>query len=194
MSEEAWAVPRMRDDPDFDLVRAMAAGDSQALESLYARHGPGLLTYLVAQLGQRAVAEEVLQDVMLAAWNGAAHFRGDSQVRTWLLSIARHRAANARRRRTPGRAPLDEETLVAGDPHPSTSLEQQEKRGSIRRALTQLSEEQRETLELVFFHELSGDEVALVTGVALGTVKSRLHRAKAALRKLLEREEAGNAR
>ena len=191
MSVQAWTISLMHVDPDTELVRAMAAGDSRALADLYTRHGPGLLAYLVGQLGQQALAEEVLQDVMLAAWQGAARFRGDSQVRTWLLGIARYRAINARRR-TSATAPLDAVHLVADDP--SAGVEQQEEQGAVRHALAQLPAEQRETLELVFFHGLSGADVATVTGVAPGTVKSRLHRAKAALRTLLDREESRDAR
>jgi RNA polymerase sigma-70 factor (ECF subfamily) len=183
----------MRDDPDLGLLQAMADGDSRALDTLYAHHGPHLLAYLIGQLEQRALAEEVLQDVMLAAWEGAARFRGESQVRTWLLGIARYRAANARRRHMLLHAPLDER-LGADEPRPPEIVEQQEAKGAIQRALGQLPREQRETLELVFFHELSGSEVAEVMGVAPGTVKSRLHRAKAALRQLLGKEEIHHAR
>ncbi len=192
MSEEAWVAPRMRDDLDLGLVRAMAAGDGRALDTLYARHGPSLLAYLIGLLSQRALAEEVLQDVMLAAWQGAARFRGDSQVRTWLFTIARHRAANARRRRAPVQAPLGE-TLAADDPQPAEIVELQDEQAAVRHALGKLSAEQRETLELVFFHELSESDVARVTGVAPGTVKSRLYRAKAALRRLLGAEEVDYA-
>jgi RNA polymerase sigma-70 factor (ECF subfamily) len=90
-------------------------------------------------------------------------------------------------------APLDER-LGADEPRPPEIVEQQEAKGAIQRALGQLPREQRETLELVFFHELSGSEVAEVMGVAPGTVKSRLHRAKAALRQLLGKEEIHHAR
>jgi RNA polymerase sigma-70 factor, ECF subfamily len=180
----------MHDVSDAELVRAMAAGDSQALDDLYQRHGSHLLAYLIGQLGQRALAEEVLQDVMLAAWQGAARFRGDSQVRTWLLGIARYRALNARRRAGDGTS-LDAVRLVADDPY--AWVEQQEEHGAIHTALARLTEEQRETLELIFFHELTGPDVAAVMGVAPGTVKSRLHRAKAMLRALLVREEARDA-
>ena len=192
MVEEGWTWGRMRDDPDGELVREMAAGEALALETLYQRHGPGLLVYLIGQLGQRAIAEEVLQDVMLAAWESAPRFRGDSQVRTWLFTIARHRAANARRRRTPVQAPLGE-MLAAADPQPPEIVELQDEQAAVRHALGKLSAEQRETLELVFFHELSESDVARVTGVAPGTVKSRLFRAKAALRRLLGAEEVDHA-
>lgn len=183
----------MHDDPDFELVQAMVAGDPQALEDLYIRHGSSLLIYLVGQLGQRELAEEVLQDVMLAAWQAAPRFRGESQVRTWLFSIARHRALNARRR-SPAPDAMQELDRLAGDSQPADLVEQQDTLESIARAIRELPEEQRETVELVFFHELSGPEVAEIMGVAPGTVKSRLHRAKATLRKWLNREEGARER
>jgi RNA polymerase sigma-70 factor (ECF subfamily) len=108
MAEQSWTVRSAADDPDLTLLRAVAKGDEGALGELYARRGPSLLIYLIGRLGDRQLAEEVLQDVMLAAWKGAARFRGQSSVRTWLLAIARHRAINAQRKRKLARAPLDE--------------------------------------------------------------------------------------
>lgn len=181
------------EDPDRELLQAVAAGDARALDELYARHGTQILAYLIGQLGDRQLAEEVLQDVMLAAWKGARNFRGESRVRTWLLAIARHRAINARRRRVLPSAPLHEQTgaQLSG---PSEIAERNDERAAVQLALRLLPADQRETLELVFFHGLSGPETAEVLGVAVGTVKSRLHRAKAALRDLLRgaQEEVNN--
>src|SRR3954452_10608343 len=103
-------MPEHINDPDFALIEAMAGGEVAALNELYTRHGANILNYLTSLLHDRAQAEEVLQDVMLAAWENAAKFRGDSKVRTWLLTIARHRAINAHRRATPDLVPLDETT------------------------------------------------------------------------------------
>jgi RNA polymerase sigma-70 factor, ECF subfamily len=172
------------DDFDHHLVRAIASGDMQAMDTLYERHGLGVLNYLVGQLGDREHAEEVLQDVMLAVWKGAANFRGDSQVRTWLLGIARYRALNARQRRSPPHLPL------ADDIHHEENPLDMSERETVQKGLRQLPADQRETLELIFYHGLSGTEAAAVLGVSPGTVKSRLHRAKAVLRELLRREDA----
>lgn len=170
-------------DLDLLLVQRMAAGDPHALDELYARHGPHLLAYLAGRLGDAGLAEEVLQDVMLAAWQHAAAFRGRARVRTWLLAIARRRAINAHRRRQPAPAiPLDDESdrLAATDSPPS----------GISDALASLPEALRETLELVFYHGLSGVEAAEVLGVPAGTVKSRLHHARARLRRWFEEQTA----
>jgi RNA polymerase sigma-70 factor (ECF subfamily) len=176
---------------DSALIQQIAAGDSGALAVLYQRHGAALLRYLMGQIADRAQAEEVLQDVMLAVWHSAIGFRGESSVRTWLLSIAHHRAINARTRGSePVHDPIHEaETLIADSPPLFESVMQHATHGQIRAALHQLPDSQRETLELVFYHALSGSEAAHVLGVASGTVKSRLHRALATLRRLLKEAE-----
>ena len=174
-------------DPDQALLRAMAEGDEEALAELYTRRGPGLLAYLIGRLGDPPTAEDTLQGVMLAAWKGARRFRGESRVRTWLLAIARYQAINVQRRRGLPDAPVGEDLIDQGA-EPLEALERDAEREAVRRALHQLPVEQRETLELVFYHGLTGPEVATVLGIAPGTVKSRLHRAKARLRELLSAE------
>lgn len=176
-------------DADRLLVQAMARGDTRALDELYARHGRRLLAYLIGMLDNRQLAEEVLQDVMLAAWRGAAAFRGDSRVTTWLLAIARLQALSARRRRYPAVVPLDE-NAVRDDSGSFIGVERNLEARTVRAALRQLPTSQRETLELIFYHELSGPEAAAVLGVPEGTIKSRLNRAKTALRRLLRLKEA----
>ncbi|WP_162909583.1 RNA polymerase sigma factor [Aggregatilinea lenta] len=179
-------------DPDRALLNAIAQGDTHALEALYVQHGLRLLHYLVGQLGDPALAEEVLQDVMLAIWQQARRFRGESRVTTWMLAIARHHAISARRRQKapPGILP---DHAVSSAPPPLDTLIRRDECEAVREALHSLPDDQRETLELVFYHGLSGPEAARVLGVAHGTVKSRLHRAKASLQKLLSIEEKNDA-
>jgi RNA polymerase sigma-70 factor (ECF subfamily) len=177
-------MPEYTPDPDFALVQAMAVGDLSALDELYTRHGANVLNYLTSFLRDRALAEEVLQDVMLAAWEHAAAFRGESKVRTWLLTIARHRAINAQRRNLPSFVPLDESTFTA-DTTPLEKVERKSRQEALQAAIQQLPPFHQEILVLIFYHQLSGPEVAEVLGVSLGTVKSRLHRAKEMLRRVL---------
>ncbi len=176
---------------DHALILRIAAGDSRALEALYQRHGLALLRYLTGQVADRTQAEEALQDVMLAVWRGAAGFRSESSVRTWLISIARHRAINVRTRHvSPDHDSFaDAESTALDAPPLIDNLVQQSEFGELRAAIRQLPAAQRETLELVFYHALSGPEAAHVMGVAHGTVKSRLHRALATLRNLLKEAE-----
>lgn len=167
-------------DADLILLQRIAALDQDALQELYERHAPGLLNYLVGRVGDARLAEEVLQDVMLAVWKNAGRFRGECRVRTWLLTIARRRAINAYHRQVvPNRfdVPLNADDQAIDDGQRSPGQYQ-----DLAAALRSLPEEHRETLELVFFHGLSLDETARVLNVAPGTVKSRLHRAKVRLR------------
>lgn len=181
-------------DPDRALLQAIKNGDSRALDELYARHGPAILSFLIARLSERELAEEVLQDVMLAVWNNAGSFRGESSVRTWLLVIARNRAINARRRHTPQIIGMsDDFEMQSPDTGPFEAVAKQFKRTAVRDALQHLPPEHREILTLFFFHELSGPEIAEVLEINVGTVKSRLHRAKEALRRILVLREVTDA-
>lgn len=174
------------DATDAELMHAIGQGDTHALETLYSRHGAALLGYLSGQLGNnRQLAEEVLQDVMMAVWRSAAKFRGESKVRTWLISIARNQAINLRRKNRLETVELLDEVYTDDSTEPLEAMMRQTQAKVLHEALLLLPEPQRETLELVFFHQLSGTEAAEVMGVSVGTVKSRLHRAKETLRRLL---------
>lgn len=188
MSLDPTAVTQPSD-PGLTLIRAMAAGSSKALDALYQRYGSALLSFLTARLGDRQWAEEILQDVMLAAWDHAASFRGESSVYTWLLTIARNRALNATRRHSLPANPIDDHIdIQSGDTGVQEKVEREADKLVVRKAINQLPPHFREVLVLVFYNQLSGAEVASVLGVNLGTVKSRLNRAKAALREALIKE------
>ena len=184
-----WLMANKTADPDYALIRAIAEGDELAMDELYARHGPGLLAYLSSRLGNRQWAEEVLQEVMLAVWQSASGFRGESRVYTWMIIIARNRAINAfQRDKSLHDKPLEDET--GSIPAQSDAvLEHNAQLDELRAALTKLSDEHQETLELVFFHGLSNLETAAVLNISSGTVKSRLFRAKVRLREWLEEKE-----
>lgn len=179
-------------DPDLLLIRAMAQGNRNALSELYARHGNSILAYLMGQMDDRQQAEEVLQDVMLAAWDHAADFRAESKVKTWLLAIARRKAINVWRRKHPVSTPLYEETISDSDTGLLKRVVHQDEEEQVRQALKALSDDHRETLELIFYHGVTGVEAAEILGVSPGTIKSRLHRAKNQLRGLLQRKEVGD--
>jgi RNA polymerase sigma-70 factor (ECF subfamily) len=184
-----WLMANKTADPDYALIRAIAQGDGFAMDELYTRHGPGLLTYLSSRLGNRQWAEEVLQEVMFAVWQSAGRFRGESRVYTWMIIIARNRAINAfQRDKSLSDKPLEDET-GAIPAQIDTDIELRAQLDELRSAVAQLPDEQRETLELVFIHGLSNNETAAVLNIPSGTVKSRLYRAKARLREWLEEKE-----
>jgi RNA polymerase sigma factor (sigma-70 family) len=170
-------------DEERAVLGRMAAGDRAALAELYARHHRALLAYLRSLLTDPGLAEEVLQDTLFAAWSGASGYRGHSSVRAWLLGIARRRAHDALRRRTIRVVDAAElEPLPDPDPEPESLAIAAAEGQALRAALDRLSPSHREVLVLNFAQELPYREIADVLGVPIGTVMSRLHHAKRALR------------
>jgi RNA polymerase sigma-70 factor, ECF subfamily len=171
---------------DDQLVRAVAAGDRRALELLYRRHAPWLAARLAARTSSRDLAEEALQDTFLAAWRGARTYHGTGEVPAWLWGIARRRLASLARRQPPGSLPLD----VTGervDPAsgPEEAALSRDASARIRAAVAHLADEQRAAITAVLYQGQTITQAAQATGVAEGTIKSRLHRARLNLRKEL---------
>lgn len=168
--------------PDDQLVRKVAERDQAALEELYRRHRPGMLALCFRVLGDWHAAEEALQDTMVTVWQRAAGFEGRSTGRAWLYAIARNHALNRRRqRRLPTSGTAELAAMPADDKGPEELAVAAAQRAELATALDELPSAQREILTLTFIAGLSHAETAGVLGVAVGTVKSRLHRAKRAL-------------
>lgn len=171
----------MRDDPDLPLILRIAAGDREALETLYSRHGLWLLNVLISRCADRASAEDALQEVMVAVWQGAGKFRGDSQVTTWLYGIAQRQSLHSFR---PTTASWDERLPGEDGDFASDAI----LRDRLREALSRLPPAEQEALELVYYRELSLAEAAQHSRIPLNTLKSRLIRARKRLRQWLKKE------
>lgn len=188
-------ILRVKEGPaeeEREIVARLKHGESRALEELYARFGDALFRYLLTLVADRRLAEEVLQDTFVAAWRAAAAYRGDSSVKTWLFGIARRRTRDATRRREP--APVAEEAMAAlADPElgPEEASMIAARKDELTACVGRLAPHHQEALALVFFHGLPYEEAAQVLGVPVGTVKSRLHGARKALRKTLRDREHG---
>jgi RNA polymerase sigma factor (sigma-70 family) len=164
---------------DADAVRAIAAGDRRALEALYERHRQPLWSFIRQFVADAHLAEEVLQDTLLAVWRSAGSFRGEAQVRTWLFAIARRQAYTHLRRRRP--LPVDcsdEDAVVDPGPTPDRVVAGRDELHRLAGGLRELSQEHRETLLLALAGDLSYPEIAEVLGVPVGTVKSRVAKAR----------------
>jgi RNA polymerase sigma-70 factor (ECF subfamily) len=190
----------LRDDADAPEVRAAAAGDEAAFETLVLRHQRSLFNLALRLLGDRADAEDAVQEAFLRAYRALPRFRGDALFRTWLTGIAinvcrtRLAGAEARRRRVTSslvqRDPAtgEEKALPVPDqaPNPEAKARAGETRAALERALAALTPEHREVILLREVNGLEYEELAAVLGCALGTVKSRIARARGALRQALE--------
>jgi RNA polymerase sigma-70 factor (ECF subfamily) len=172
---------------DEILVERIAAGDKLAMQVLFARHRTNIYRWLYRFLGNETWAEDLLSDVFFDVWQQAGRFEGRSAVTTWLLSIARFKALSARRRRAD--APLDEtiETTVADSADdPEMVLQKKSRSELVRQALTTLSPDHREIIDLVYYHERSIEDCALILGIPAGTVKTRMFYARKKLAELVQ--------
>jgi RNA polymerase sigma-70 factor (ECF subfamily) len=175
------------DDPT--LMRAIAHGDEDALRKLYERHAAATLRLLRRLSPSVAVAEELLQETWLAVWQSAGRFRGDSSVRGWLLGVARRQAHNVLRRKEFATVDLEE---AHAHPDERAGTEAQvlagASRGRIVAAIKSLPDIHREVVVLALVEELPYRDVSAVLGVPVGTVKSRMSHARAALARALAEE------
>ncbi len=175
---------------DLALVRRCAAGQRAAFDLLVARHAGALHRFALRQCAGSRDAEDALQDGLLAAWRGAAGFRGDASVRTWLFQVVLH-ACRRRSRRRAGEpaqhAAMEEaEALASGEAGADARAADQQEARALQQALAGLPGEAREVLLLRDVEELSGEEAAQVLGLGLPAMKSRLHRARLELKERVE--------
>ena len=180
----AAAVETSADDM---LVARIGEGDRLAMQTLFARHRTPVYRWLLRFVGNETLAEDLVSDVFLDVWRQASRFEGRSSVSTWLIAIARFKAISARRRRTD--AELDEsvESTVADTADdPAVVLEKKNRDEMLRAALTRLSAEHKEIIDLVYYHEKSVDECAQIIGVPSGTVKTRMFYARRKLAELVQ--------
>jgi RNA polymerase sigma-70 factor (ECF subfamily) len=180
---------------DDDLLEAVRTrGDRKALQTLLERHQPAIWRFGLKMCRDPEDAKDVLQETMLAAARSAGGFRGGSRVTTWLFAIARSFCIKKRRRSK--FAPDEPESLDERSDHaaevPSTEPAPDEVAAShelgtaLDRVLGELEPAQREVLLLRDVEGLSAPEVGEVLGLSVEAVKSRLHRARVALRERLE--------
>lgn len=165
------------------VLERIAVGDRRALAELYDTHHLAILRYLWSLTDDRGLAEEILQDTLVAVWKSAGTFEGRSTVLTWLIGIARRQAHNSLRRRSLPRVDLAElEALPDSGPDPEDLVLADAERDQLAEAIRGLAPVHREILNLTFTQELSYVEMATIAGVPEGTIKSRLSNAKRALR------------
>jgi RNA polymerase sigma-70 factor (ECF subfamily) len=191
-------------DPDRELVRDLASGDAavrrRALGDLFERHQARVYNVAYRVLGSSADAADVAQEVFLQIADRIKSFRGDSSLTSWVYRMTVNLAIDARRRllRRPsgriGGGPGDERDVEAqgarpgvasppSDPLDVAQIAERERR--VHEALDRLSPKLRSIVVLRYFENLSYEELAEVLQASIGTVKSRLNRAHAALEDLL---------
>ena len=174
---------------DNEVITLCQNGDREAFRQLVERYRDVLFGTAVLMTGNRAVAEEQVQEALFSAWRGIRGFRLGSPFKPWLLRILVNAVLAQQRRRTLSTVNLDgsmpDESADSGY-DPASTVDALESRLELRRAISGLSTDHRQVVALRYFADLTVPEVARALGVREGTVKSRLHRALAVLRQRLD--------
>lgn len=179
---------------DQDLISECLAGDSDAFGQLVVRYQNRLYNTLVGVLGSAEDARDVAQDAFVHAFQKLGTFRGQSAFYSWLFRIAVNAAVSQKRKKRRTVTSIESAREAAGiepvdsrpDTRPSHSLELTEQQALVRQGLAQLSEEFRTVLVLKEIEGLKYEEIAEMVNCPIGTVRSRIHRARIELRQKLE--------
>jgi RNA polymerase sigma factor (sigma-70 family) len=176
---------------DASLGKLIASHDPAALEELYDRHGGACYGLARRVVTDEQLAQDVVQEVFLAIWRGAATYDGSrGTLSTWLYALTHHKSVDAVRRaqRHSGRRASEDALITEADPSPAVDEQAlaSVRRDQVRAALADLPEPQRRALMLAYFGGYSQSEIAALTGIPLGTVKTRTLAALRRLRAVLD--------
>jgi RNA polymerase sigma-70 factor (ECF subfamily) len=168
------------------LVLRCQTGDQTAFAKLLERYGPRLRYYLHKAFGRLDGAEDALQDIWFTVFRKVRDLVDPAAFPAWLYRIAQNRAWSQLRNRRPTFRPIEaaEQVIDPASHEPDFSPQDGQR---IHAALDELAWEHRQVLLLRFLEDMTYEDIAAVTGCQIGTVKSRLHYAKQALRRVLER-------
>lgn len=175
---------------DGELLDRMRIQDAGALTLLYDRWAPLLHPFVLHLLGDAAAAEDVVEETFWQAWQQANRYDAErGEVSTWLFTIGRGRALMQlrarRRRREEALPPADSAALLTPAMDPASNADAADRRARVIAAMAELPSEQRQAVDLAFFHGFTQQEIADRLGQPLGTVKTRTRLAFDKLRRLL---------
>jgi RNA polymerase sigma-70 factor (ECF subfamily) len=179
---------------DEELMQQFQTGNETSFITLYERYKLAIYRFLYRRLGHQARAEDLTQEVFVALIEHRKEWRQESSFKTYLYRIAQNRAISEMRR-------SEYKVMVDGDSQansekvakvattnvsPAASVEQQELQIKVQHALTMLEIEYRDPIVLREYEDLSYEEISVILEIPVGTVKSRIFRGKAELKRLLE--------
>lgn len=184
-------MPDVAGRPDAELMAGVADGDEVALAEVYRRHGGAVWAVARRVCGDRAAAEDVTQTVFVDLWRRPLRFDGSrGALRPWLVVQAHARAVDTLRSEAARRRRHERVGNLAPPPSPDveTEVHLAAMTEGVRRAVARLDEDERQAIVLAYFGGHSYREAAEMLGAPEGTVKSRIRRGLAGLRRALESE------
>ncbi len=175
---------------EVSLLRASLQGETEAWGEIVARYKDAVFGLCLGFLHNPADAEDITHDAFIRAYENLRRYKLEKKFSTWIFTVASNLCRNRLRHRRyhPVIAPPDE---IAGGLDPAKEYERDVRLGQVRKALDQLPYLYRTPLVLRFYNELPYHEIAEILSVPEGTVKTRIHRAKIQLKKIMEKDKDG---
>jgi len=177
---------------DWQWVQKVQKGETEAFEVLVIRYENQIFNLLYRWLGNYDEASDVAQEVFLSAFRSIKQFRGDSSFSTWIYRISINHAKNRKRSLNPSQHrtvplgdgnPMEEDMeFPSSDPDPSQTYERKEIQERVQEGINHLSQDDALLILLHDFQDVPYEEIANLLDIPLGTVKSRLHRARQSLK------------
>ncbi len=170
---------------DAECVKRVQRGDTQSFEILVRRHQKTTFNLIYRFLGDYDEATETAQEVFLSAYSSIQQFRGDANFATWLYRIAFNHASSRRKSlnsKLQRHVALEDEVVADCSADPETSAERREIQQCVQQALNSLDRDDAQIILLRDLQDVRYEDIAETLDVPVGTVKSRLHRARQALR------------
>jgi RNA polymerase sigma-70 factor (ECF subfamily) len=168
---------------ELDLLEKVSQGDERSFNELFQLTHRRVYIYLYCLLRDKQIAEDVLVETYLEVWKGAKKFKGYSRVLTWIIGIARNLGMNELKKRKKFED-IDNFQNISNEN--MFNEEAFSREGLIKKAIEQLSFKHREILDLVFFQEMSYQEISELLNIPLNTVKTRVFYAKELLKAILK--------
>jgi RNA polymerase sigma-70 factor (ECF subfamily) len=178
---------------DLADVSRVLAGDAQAFEGIVRRWQGPLVNMAWRYCRDRGRAEELAQEAFLRAWRGLGQWRRESSFSTWLFALAANVFRSELKRFPTVTVPLEAAPEPSGSPTQHNTLSKELSRGAVRRAVLALPHRYREPVVLFYFHEMDVTAAARTMHLPEGTMKARLSRARALLRRRFPHLEAEQA-
>jgi RNA polymerase sigma factor (sigma-70 family) len=178
-----WGVEERSNSSDAELLRAVADGDTGALRMLHERHSAWLTVRLLRRCNDRQLVAEVVQDTFVAVWRGAGSYRGEGEVGGWLWGVAIRRLVARLRSHSRLAEVLVPEVATGTDVSAEDRVLAGVEYGDAGAALARLSPEMRAVIQATVLDGLTTREAGQLLGLPRATVKTRLYRAKAQLRR-----------
>jgi len=176
-------MPTRPDDEDAADARRVLAADLDAFGGIVSRWQRRLINLAWRFCRDRSTAEDMAQDAFVRAFRALHTFRGESAFSTWMMTVAMNSYRSWLRDRGPAPATVDLERMVGRERDPLAGLQDEERASAVRNMVRTLPQRYREAIVLYYFEEMNLAETARILGIAEGTLKARLHRGRALLKR-----------